>query len=43
MQSSQSQTTADAAEATSETFTSLAAIIYHDVENSFVWRYNKRG
>ena len=36
MQPSQSQTTADVGEATSETFTSLAAIIYHDVENSFV-------
>ena len=34
MQSSQSQTTADAAEATSETCTSSAAISYHDVENS---------
>ena len=34
LQSSQSQTTADAAEATSETCTSSAAFSYHDVENS---------
>ena len=34
LQSSQSQTTADAAEATSETCTSSAAISYEDVENS---------